>query len=373
MVSRDRLAELFLELVQIDSVSRNERMLAEYLTSRLEELGFAVYEDEAGRAIGGSAGNLVAHLPGKVDGAGSILFCAHMDTVEPGRRVKPRVKDGVVYSSGETILGADDKAGIAAILEAVRVVQEKGVKYPPIEVVFTVAEEVGLLGSKNLDTGLLKSGMGFVLDCDGSPGKIIVRAPSQDRIVARVHGRAAHAGINPEDGINAIQAASYGITCLRLGRIDDETTANIGVIRGGLATNIVPDRVDLEGETRSLVDAKRMAMTEEICRNLEEGVRRKGGRIEIAVETVYRAFKLDPDAPPVRLAMQAADQLGLKPYLEQSGGGSDANIFNAAGIPTANLACGMRKVHSTEECLELNDLVDTARLVLEIIKQSTGR
>lgn len=365
MVSRERLAETFLELVRIDSPSRQERDIADYLESRLRELGCTVEEDQTARAINGNAGNLIARLPGE---GRPVMLGAHMDTVEPGRRVRPRVRDGVVTSSGDTILGGDDKAGIAAILEAVRVIQAGGEARPPLEIVFTVAEEVGLLGAKHLDFGRLRSRMGFILDSEGPPGQIIVRGPSQDRLVAVVIGQAAHAGICPEEGVNAIQAAARGIAGLRLGRIDAETTANIGVIRGGQATNIVPDRVTIEGETRSLDDAKRAAMTEEIIEGLKSGVRQSGAEIQTEVETLYQSFRLSPDAPVVALARRAMERLGITPRLDQSGGGSDANVFNAAGIPTANLSCGMQRVHSTAEFLRLDDLVASARLVLEIIR-----
>lgn len=369
MVSRERLAESFLELVRIDSVSRQERDVADYLKSRLRELGCTVEEDDAARAINGSAGNLIARFPGK---GPAILLGAHMDTVEPGRRIKPRVRDGVVTSAGDTILGSDDKAGIAAILEAVRVAEMTGLAHPPLEIVFTVAEEVGLLGAKHLDFSRLRARMGFVLDSDGSPGHAIIGAASQDRLAVTVIGRAVHAGINPENGINAIQAAARGIAGLRLGRIDPETTANIGTVRGGQATNIVPDRVIIEGEVRSLDDAKRAAITKEMCRGLQEGIQENGAEAKIEVETLYPSFQLSTDAPVIVLARRAIERLGIEPCLEQSGGGSDANIFNAAGVPTTNLSCGMQKVHSTEEFLRLDDLVDSARMVLEILRIGTA-
>jgi len=370
LVSRERLAESFLELVRIDSPSRRERDIADYLKSRLRELGCTVEEDGAGRAINGTAGNLIARLPGEGQ---AVMLGAHMDTVEPGTRIRPVVRDGVVTSAGDTVLGADDKAGIAAILEAVRVIQERGEARPPLEIVFTVAEEVGLLGAKHLECSRLRSRMGIILDSEGPPGQVIIRGPSQDRLVATVIGQAAHAGIAPEEGINAIHAAARGIAGLRLGRIDSETTANIGVIHGGLATNIVPDRVTIEGETRSLDDAKRAAMTEEIIKGLEEGVRQGGAEIQTEVETLYQSFRLSPDAPVVALVRRAMERLGITPRLDQSGGGSDANIFNAAGIPTANLSCGMQRVHSTDEFLRLDDLETSARLVLEIIRLSASR
>lgn len=367
MVDRRRLLDDFLRLVQIDSPSFRERDVADFVREILTGLGLKVFEDQAGPRINGQAGNLYARWSGTGEGP-PILFCTHLDTVDPGRRVKPVIRGGVVYSSGSTILGADDKAGIAAVLEALRVVRERDLPVPPLELLFTVAEEQGLVGAKHLDAGLISAGYGFVLDSDGPPGKIIVQAPSQDRITAVVRGRAAHAGINPEDGINAIQAAARGIAPLRLGRIDGESTANIGVINGGIATNIVPERVTVEGETRSLNDEKRAALTEEICRLFTGGVESAGGRVELEVELMYPSFRLEPDHPVIQSALRAVARVGLDPRLETTGGGSDANILNALGVPTANLSCGMQKVHTTDEFIAIGDLVKSAELVLSIIE-----
>lgn len=367
MINGRRLVDGFLAMVGIDSVSRQERKMADHLTGLLEALGLDCVEDNAGRAINGTAGNIIARMPGTVPGP-TLLFCAHMDTVEPGTGVKPRIEGHSIHSGGNTILGADDKAGIAALVEALRVIQEKRLPHPPLELVFTVAEEVGLLGSKALDGDALKSAMAFVLDSDGSPGRVVTRAPSQDRIAATVIGRAAHAGINPEDGVNAIQAAAAAIADLPLGRIDEETTANIGVIRGGRATNIIAERVYLEGETRSLDDAKRRSISELICRKMTERVEAAGAQVKIDVEEVYTSFHLDHEAEPVRLATEAARNLGLETVIEQSGGGSDANVLNRCGIPTVNLSTGMQKVHSTKELILIEDLHNTARHVLEIIR-----
>jgi tripeptide aminopeptidase len=354
-------------LAGIDSVSRRERGVVDHLAVRLGDLGLEYTEDGAGNVINGTAGNIVARLPGTVPGP-TLLFCTHMDTVEPGNGVKPRVEGHAIRSGGDTILGADDKAGMAAVLEAVTVLKEQGLPHPKLELVFTVSEEIGLLGIKEIDFGRLESVMGFVLDSDGTPGKVITRAPSQDRIVATVVGRAAHAGINPEDGVNAIQAAARAIADLPLGRIDEETTANIGVIRGGQATNIIPERVHLEGETRSLDNNKRRSLTEHICRMMTERVEAAGAQIKIEVEQIYSSFALEPDTRPVRMALKAAANVGLVAAIEQTGGGSDANVLNEHGIPTVNISTGMRKVHSTEEYLLIEDLVNTTRHVLEIIR-----
>lgn len=367
MVNRERLLATFLQLVRIDSISYRERKIADYVKNTLVKLGGQVFEDETGSRIKGQAGNVSARWPGTRE-APALFFCAHLDTVEPGRRVAPQVSEGVVYSNGKTVLGADDKAGIAVVLEALRLIRERDLPTPPLELLFTVCEEKGLIGAKHLDSTLVSADYGFVLDSNGPPGKIVIQAPSQDQILATVRGRAAHAGMNPETGINAIQAAARGIAALRLGRIDAETTANIGVIQGGRASNIVPDQVTVEGETRSLDDAKRAALTTEICRVFTEGVESAGAQVEIEVELLYPSFRLRPDDPVVQLAWRAITGVGLEPSLEKSGGGSDANLLNELGVPTANLSCGMQKMHTTEEFIVIDDLVKSTELVLEIIR-----
>lgn len=371
MVNESRILAEFLELVRIDSVSGRERALADLLTVRLKELGLEVYEDRAGVQTGGKAGNLIAALPPR--GTGSpLLLAAHMDTVEPGQGVRPMVQDGVIRSAGDTILGGDDKAGIVAILEVLRVIREQQLEHGRLEVVFTIGEEFGLLGAKYLDYSLLRSRVGYVLDSTGPPGTIVVQAPTQDKISAMVRGRAAHAGINPEKGINAIQVASHAIARMSLGRLDEETTANIGIISGGKATNIVPDSCHLEGETRSLDGAKCRACTAAMVEVLKNTAAAFGTQVDIVTETLYPDFKLSDSHPAIQGAVRAAENLGLSPRLVKTGGGSDANIFNSRGITTVNLGIGMQKVHTTEEFIRVEDLVTNARYLLEII-QVVGR
>ncbi len=367
MINADRTVKEFMELVQVDSVSGQERKLADLLINRLEFLGLEVWEDDTGKKLSTSAGNIIGKLPGTVAGGEPVLLCAHMDTVEPGAGVVPVLDNRVIKSSGDTILGADDKAGITAILEVLRVIRENNILHGGIEVAFTVWEEGGLLGAKNLDLGRLESKMGFVLDCDGPAGTIIVQAPSQDRISATVRGRAAHAGISPEEGINAIVVASRAIAAMKLGRIDDETTANIGVITGGKAINIVPDAVTIKGETRSLTASKREAQTKSMVAALEETARANGATADVVVETIYPDFKLGEKDRVVIIAARAARQLGINPRLVKTGGGSDANIFNNRGIAVANLGIAMQKVHTTDEYIRSEDLVSNARYLLEII------
>lgn len=372
MINKDRIVEEFLRLVQIDSPSLHERQLADYLKEKLTGMGLEVIEDDAGKAIGNTCddqtGNLICTIKGSVSDAPTLLFSAHMDTVEPGRGVKPEIREGIIYSDGTTVLGSDDKAGICAIIEALTILQEQKIPHGDIEIVFTVAEEGGLRGAKNLDYKQLKSKMAFVLDCDGPAGTIITRAPSQYRIKASIFGKAAHAGLCPEEGINAIQVASEAIAKMKLGRLDDETTANIGVISGGKATNIIPDLVNIEGETRSIDPAKLEIETDKIIDILTQAAVEKGAQAKVEKELLYPRLKLEEDHPLIGIAVKAAANIGQQSVLVGTGGGSDANILNGYGIPTVNLGIGMSKVHSTEEFITIENLVLNVRYLLEIIK-----
>lgn len=370
MVNEERVIKEFCEMVRIDSTSHKERVFADWLKNKLGELGLAVYEDNAGERMNSSAGNIIATLKGNKKGD-PVMLCAHMDTVEPGRGIEPVIRDGAVYSAGDTILGADDKAGISAILECIRVLKEQQVEHVDLDIVFTVAEEVGLQGAKRLDFSKLSAKKGYVLDCDGSAGTVIVGAPAQYKIKATVFGKSAHAGIAPEEGINAIVIASNAISKMKLGKLDERTTANIGVIEGGKATNIIPDMVNIEGETRSIDIDTLEKITNEMYGILQETAEAAGGRVEIDREFLYPPLVLKEDEPVLKTALKAAANIGLKPNLIITGGGSDANIFNGEGIPTANLGIGMNKVHSTEEYITIKDLVMNARYLVEIVKAAS--
>ncbi|MCK4300456.1 MAG: M20/M25/M40 family metallo-hydrolase, partial [Planctomycetes bacterium] len=350
---QDRLVSTFLELVQIDSPSGHEEEIARHLTAELKSLGLTVERDTTGNVIGLLAGE-----------GPPILLSAHMDTVEPGRGVKPVITNGIITSDGATILGGDDKSGVAAILEVLQVLVERELSHPPLEVALTTSEETGLNGAKGLDLSTLRAKEGIVLDSGGEIGTIVVSAPSQDKLRAVVHGKAAHAGAEPEKGINAIVVAAEAIAAMPLGRIDEETTANIGRIQGGTATNIVPDRTEMAGEARSHDERKLEAQVQAMTEALKETAERHGATVEIDVQRSYSAFKLSEEDDIVRRAVAAATTLGLTPALVPSGGGSDANIFNAGGITTINISSGMDKVHTTEERLAVDDLVKCAEFLL---------
>jgi tripeptide aminopeptidase len=367
MVNRERVLAEFFELVSIRCSTRAEREVADVVKAKLAALGLAVDEDDVGGRIGGSCGNVLAILKGNVAGAPVLMLSAHLDCVEPCGGIKPQLKDGVITSGGDTVLGADDKSGVVGILEALRVIRETGAAHGDIQVVFTVAEEGGVNGSKNMNRELLAADFGYVLDSGGAPGRIINAAPGQDSIKVIIRGKTAHAGVAPEEGINAIVVAGKAMAELRQGRIDDETTANVGIIKGGQATNIVPDYVEIACEARSRNKAKLAAQTKHMVDTFERVAAANGAKAEITVRTAYDPYVLTADMPVAALARQAAESIGLTPVFEATGGGSDANFFNAFGVPSAVLGTGMSKVHTTAEFIKEADLYKTAELVVAII------
>lgn len=368
MMNRKRILDEFFELVQITCSSGAEQEVGALLKKRLSELKLEVTEDEAGEKTGGNCGNILARLPATVEGAPSIMLSAHLDCVDPCSGIQPQVKDGVITSAGDTILGSDDKAGVAVIMEALRVLDESGMPHGELQVIFTVSEESGLLGSKNLERRKLTADFGYALDSSGRPGRIIIRAPGENTIKVAVKGKTAHAGIAPEEGINAIVVAGKALAELKQGRIDAETTANVGIIKGGQATNIVPDKVEITCEARSHSMEKLQAVTEDIKKTFQRVAKANGGQADVQVETDFPAYRLAEDAPVAVLAAQAASAVGLGPVLEATGGGSDANVFNSHGIPTAVLGVGMSKVHTREEYIKEEHLYQGAAWTLAIIQ-----
>lgn len=371
MINPDRLLDTLLSFLSIESPSRQEGAMARAVLRHLEELGLEAEVDEAGCRISGQTGNIIARLPGTADAPGIILN-AHLDTVGPVEGVRPQVREGKVVSAGETILGADDKAGVAAIVEAVRVMLERSLPRPPIDMVFTIAEEIGLLGAKHLDYARVTARMGFVLDAARAVGAIIVSAPGHDAITATITGKAAHAGLNPEKGINAIKVAADAVSGMRLGRIDEETTANIGTISGGRASNIVPDRAEVVGEARSRNPEKLRRQTEHMVARFKQAADQAGAACQVNVERVYEAYTLREDEPVVRIASRALEAMGIRPRLEAHGGGSDSNIFNARGIRTAVLSTGCENAHATDEYIPVQQLEALANLVLNIASVSAA-
>ena len=366
VINAERLVSTFMELCAIDAEPTRERAMADRLTAMLGELGFVVTEDDAGVKLGGTAGNLYATLAGTGPGE-TLLFSCHMDRVVPGAGVRPQRVGEYIVSDGSTVLGADDVAGLATLLEGVAAVRERGLPHPPLEVVFSVAEELSLLGIEQFDTGRITSRCGFVLDAGGPVGEIVTTAPEQVVLSAVIYGRAAHAGIAPEEGVSAIQIAATAIARMKLLRIDGETTANIGSIRADGPTNIVPDRCVLDAEARSTDPARLALQVAQMRGALEDAAREAGGRAEVSVVSNYRSYRLEPTAAPVRRAGEAARRLGLSVRHRSTGGGSDANVLNERGVPSAVLCCGFEKVHTCEERMAVSQLTLLAEWVAAIL------
>jgi tripeptide aminopeptidase len=373
MINQERLLNEFLELVQIDSETKYETEICKVLKEKLETLGLEVFEDDTTSETGHGAGNLIATLKGNSNNASAIYFTSHMDTVTPGKGVKPSVKDGYVVSDGSTILGSDDKAGLAAMLEGIRVLKEQNVAHGGIQLVITVGEESGLVGARALDHSLIKADFGFALDSTGPVGNIIVAAPTQAKVKATIYGKSAHAGVNPEDGISAIQVASKAISKMPLGRIDKETTANIGRFEGGGATNIVCDQVDIFAEARSLVTEKMEAQIAAMKEAFEQTAKEFQTTAEVDVHVMYPGFKHTEEDLVVQIAKQAAKSIGREPKLLASGGGSDANVIAGHGIPTINLGIGYEFIHTKNERIPIEELNKASELVVAIVKEVAGR
>lgn len=368
MTNRDRLINRFIEYVKIDSESYNEKDFAQRLICDLKNLGFVTYMDNAGEVVGSNCkGNIIARLEGTTEGE-TILFSGHMDTVTPGKNIKPIIKDDIICTDGTTILGGDDKAGIAGIIEAITVLKENGESYPTIEVVLTVAEEVGLLGSKNLDYSKIEAKKAFILDSSGDVGTVTIKGPAQDTIDVIIYGKPAHAGVAPETGISAIEIAAKAIANMKLLRIDENTTANIGTIAGGLVTNIVCPKVTIKAEARSTVEKSLDEQTRHMVDTFKEYTEQMGGKVEIKVTRSYGAFTVQKDDGIISHLEKACDLAGLELKLVASGGGSDTNIFNGKGIKAVNLSSGERKPHTLEEHIYISDLLNISEIVMQIIK-----
>lgn len=365
MINKERLLKTFLEYVQIDSESTHEGAIAARITQDLKAIGCRVFVDDSGEKTGSETGNLYCTLPGNTDGE-PILFAAHMDTVVPGVGVKPIIEDGVIRSSGDTVLGGDDKSGIAAIVEALRTIVEQNLPHPTIEALFTVCEEVGLRGSRHMDYSKVTAKKAAVLDSSGDAGKIITAAPGQYKLNAAVIGRRAHAGVAPEEGISAVQVLCEAVSNMKLLRIDEETTANIGTISAQYATNIVPERAELVGECRSRRDDKLEAQGRHMMDCLQAACDKYGAALEGGLTHAYSAYSYSEEDPFVQELVAACRKAGLEPSLAASGGGSDANNMSANGLKALVLGTGMTKVHTVQEEITVRNLENTAALVLAI-------
>jgi len=374
-INSERLASVFTTLCEIDSPSKQEGRVAAYLKSLFTGMGAEVFEDDSAKQTGSDCGNLFVRFPHAKLDREPVFFNCHMDTVLPATGVKVR-RDGEVFTSaGDTVLGSDDKAGIAALIEVMRTLKEKNIPYGPVEFIFTTCEEVGLLGVKALDPSLIHAEIGYALDSSGI-NRVIVGAPAANRITIEIKGIAAHAGLSPEKGINAIHLAAKAVARLKLGRLDAESTANIGVIAGGAASNIIPESVVIKGEVRShtvklleeYTDHIRSVFQEEVDNWSDpEGTAEGRPAFDFTIIDDYPAIKLARDTVVIKRVAAAAAALDIKLDYAVAGGGSDANIFNSYGIPCAILSTGMDRVHSTKETIRLSDMAHTAQLIMAII------
>lgn len=377
MINKKRLADEFMCMAAISSPSYREKGMADYLTGRLKQLGAAVEMDGAGQGVDGEVGNLLARIPGTRPGE-PLMLTVHMDTVLPCEGVEPVLENEVFRSAGPTVLGADDKAGIAEMIEAIEVVREQQIDYPELELVITICEEVGLVGAKQFDPALLKSRRGYALDTNGVD-RLIHRAPGANKLQLTFIGREAHAGIAPEKGISAIEVAAAAIGSMTLGRIDEETTANIGTIQGGMATNIVAREVVVEGEARSHDAAKLKRQTEHMLDCCKKAIGDSARTIDGAIVQAelrhqvladYPIMDVPHQDPVILLAEEAAKALGRRLDVATAGGGSDANIFNQHGIATVILGTGMDRVHTVDEQVRLDDMIRVSELLVEILRRA---
>lgn len=362
-VDRDRLLQTFLELVAVDSPTGHEEEIGRVLRDRFTALGCSVTQDEIG--------NLVAVLPG--NRPGTVLVSTHMDTAGTDRGIVPLIgEDGIIRTDGSTILGADDKSGIAGCLEMLTLLQaHPEQERPTLELVVTVGEESGLVGSRHLDVGRLQASHGFVLDTAGVMGSITYWSPTSVYLTITFHGRKAHAGVEPEKGISAVQVAAEAVAGMPLGRIDEETVANIGTVTGGEARNVVPGTVVLEGMARSHDQGKLDRQLEAMRTACEQAAAKFGATVDFEAEEIYRTYKIEEDAAPYREAAAGIRAVGLEVSPRKSGGGTDGNYFNAKGIPCVALPTGMVDEHATTEHIAIDDMV-LACQVLTAIVTGTG-
>lgn len=386
-VNKERLLDTFLSLTGIDSESYHERSMADYLKKELEALGISMQEDDAGETLGKvykkasgeegePAGNLRAFVPGTMESRKenekhALLFCAHMDTVSPGKGKKAQVhENGRITSDGTTVLGADDASGIAEILEVLHMLKETETVHPDIEILFTAAEEPYCQGSRLVDFGKFHARTAYILDMSGDVGTAALAAPAIYSLYIRVHGKSAHAGFCPEEGIHAIYIASKAIAALPYGHVEEDTTLNLGMIQGGSGKNIVPDEVYLTGEIRSMDSGKAECWTSRVREMFERCAKEAGGRIEFRAEKEFDAYRVEETAVAPCLLKKAAERLKLPVKFVETFGGSDNNNFHSNGIEGIVLANAMEAVHTVREHTHIDDMAGCAALVLEIIREA---
>jgi len=368
---RERLHETFAALCRIESPSGHERACADWVTGELRSMGLEVHEDESGAAIGSDAGNLFTRIPGR--SSDSILVCAHLDTVPLAAPVEPVLVDGAWENANEGILGADNKSAVAVALELARRLTSAD-EPPPIgvELLFTICEEVSLRGSREFDASRLHSAFGYVFDHATPIGEIVVASPSHYRIIGEFRGRAAHAGVRPEVGRSAIVAAARAIAAMKLGRIDAETTANVGMIDGGSAINVVPERCRIQAEVRSLDEPKAAAIATETIDHLEDAANAGECDLDLTVERMFRGYRTKPRAPQLVVAERALRACGYEPKQIDSGGASDANSLHAAGFACTNIADGTEHNHEPGERISAQSLERLLEIAIALVDEAAS-
>lgn len=360
----DQLRDLFVRLARIPSPSGAERLMADAVSDFVRGLGLEAVEDDTAAVTGCGSGNLLVRIPG---GERAVAFCAHLDTVPVDAPPVVVVEGGVVHTDGTSVLGADDKAAVAVLLLLAR---DLVAEPPPVtvELLFTVGEEIGLTGAAAFAVETLEAEMVFVLDSEGAPGTAILGAPTAKSIDAEFRGVAAHAGIEPDKGRSAVVAAARAIAAMKLGRIDEETTANVGLLEGGAAVNVVPERCVLRGEARSRDDAKVAAQTAAMVEAINEGAAATCVDVTVDVREHFRGYAHDRDGPLMRMVAAAAADAGLEARFIGGGGGSDSNVFNQRGLPAVTLGVGFERVHSPHESIRLERLAELSRLVHALVR-----
>ena len=363
-MNKERLLATFLDLVQITSPSKQEAAVAAYCKTALEQAGCSVHIDDTTEVTGSNTGNLIATLSGTLPG--KLYFSAHMDTVNPGESIIPVITDGVIRSSGDTILGGDDKVGVAAIIELVRTLSEESRPHPDIGVMFSVCEEISLLGALSIDASNFHEEPCFVLDGEGKPGSVTIGSPHHSIFRATFTGKAAHAGVEPEKGLSAIKLAAKAILDMELGRIDEYTTANVGTISGGNAINVVPGSCAIAGEFRVMDESKLAGMQAQLESAMNNAIDELGGEVCITWDKEFPGYQHSKDDPLVQMVLKQAGKLGFEAKTMFSGGMSDANAYTGGGLKALVLGTGMTDVHSLNESLAIQDLEDLARLCIAI-------
>lgn len=368
----ERMRKNFSELVNIDSISKNEERAHDYLKKKFKDLGLKVTEDNSKIETGLGGNNIIATLPGN-DEKEPLFFSCHTDTVSPGKGIEVVEKDGKLFSKGDTILGADDKAGIAIIIEAIQQIQEQEIPHGKVEFVLSPGEEIGLIGSSALDMDFLAATNGYVLDSGGAVGRVTTASPTLYMYEVKISGVAAHAGIDPEKGISTISILAEALPNIKIGRIDEMTTANIGVIQGGESTNVVLDHMLVKGEVRSVDPKKANILIQDVSDYFRQAAKKHGGSVKIETKRMATGFHINDDEKVMKTFLKSAKNLGLEVVREVSGGGSDANSFNEKGKKAVNLSIGYENIHTTDEYIPVEEMKKAVQLVIELIKNSPNK